>query len=110
MQKTLLQHRAFLALVAGAATTGGASAAIQSYAAGDPAATVPQAEWHPGHRRHGRTPFAEAAGSADHDHGDEVSAASYVDNFYQGTSITSQLPFNNIERVDEGAAGHALWP
>ena len=157
MQKTLLQHRAFLALVAGAATTGGESAAIQSDAAVDPAATVPQADYDiqdivvTAERRlqklqevpititalnaaqlesqgvtnafdvakitpsltTGRqvgfgTPFIRGIGSSVQI-GDEVSVASYVDNFYQGTSITSQLPFNNIERVDEGAAGHALW-
>ena len=130
MQKTLLQHRAFLALVAGAATTGGASAAIQSDAAGDPAATVPQADYGiqdivvTAERRSqklqevpititalnaaqlesqgvtnafdvakitpslttGRqvgfgTPFIRGIGSTSVQVGDEVSAASYVDNF-----------------------------
>lgn len=46
------------------------------------------------------TPFMRGIGSTSVQIGDEVSVASYVDNFYQGLSITSQLPFNNIERVE----------
>ena len=46
------------------------------------------------------TPFMRGIGSTSVQIGDEVSVASYVDNFYQGTSITSQLPFNNVERIE----------
>ena len=45
-------------------------------------------------------PFMRGVGTTSVLAGDEPSVATYVDGFYQGLSVATQLPFNNVERVE----------
>ena len=46
------------------------------------------------------TPIMRGVGTTNVTAGDEPSVATYVDGFYQGSGITAQIPFNNIDRVE----------
>ena len=45
-------------------------------------------------------PFMRGVGTTSVLAGDEPSVATYIDGFYQGLSVATQLPFNNVERVE----------
>ncbi|MBA2933840.1 TonB-dependent receptor [Sphingomonas sp. CGMCC 1.13654] len=46
------------------------------------------------------SPIMRGVGTTNVTAGDEPSVATYIDGFYQGSSITSQIPFNSVERIE----------
>jgi iron complex outermembrane receptor protein len=46
------------------------------------------------------SPFVRGVGTTNITAGDEPSVATYIDGVYQGSTLTSALPYNNVDRIE----------